>query len=141
MAISPPSDLIMDVARAADPVDLKDATQRLRSIAASGTGEGFSLAFRSAANEYEDGIDRYAPSATGGTGAAKSPAEQFEAVILGQFVETMLPNDSEAVFGEGSTGEIWKSMLAEQVANQLAASGGIGIADIVSDSLENGVKS
>jgi Rod binding domain-containing protein len=61
-------------------------------------------------------------------------------MILSQFVETMLPDDSEAVFGSGTAGEIWKSMLAEQVANQLAASGGVGIAGLISDTLEKGVK-
>lgn len=141
MAISPPSDLIMDVARAADPVDMQDATRRLRSIAATGSGEGFALAFDSAASGYEANFNRYKTSAQTGPGAGKSPAEQFEAMILGQFVETMLPNDAEAVFGEGATGEIWRSMLAEQVANQLAASGGIGIAGLLSDTLKQGVKS
>lgn len=67
-----------------------------------------------------------------------SPAHKFEALVLHQFVETMLPDDASTVFGEGSTGEIWKSMLAEQVADQMASSGGIGIADLLSDTLNKG---
>ena len=47
MAIAPPSDLILDVAKAADPAGLAEATSRLRSLAAGAKGEGFSLAFQS----------------------------------------------------------------------------------------------
>ncbi len=50
MAISPPSDLILDVSKAADPVNLADATNRLRSISAGGSGDGFALAYASATN-------------------------------------------------------------------------------------------
>ncbi|PVB62697.1 rod-binding protein [Labrenzia sp. 011] len=140
MAISPPSDLILDVAKAADPVSLQAATSRLKSIAVSGSGAGFDLAFTDATNSATAAFNRYSPEASKASGAGKSPAEKFEAMILTQFVETMLPEESEAVFGEGSTGEIWKSMLAEQIANQIAASGGVGIADMISDTLDHGVK-
>ncbi len=140
MAISPPSDLILDVAKAADTVSLQAATSRLKSIAASGSGADFQLAFTDASAGTTAAFNRYSPEATNAAGANKSPAEKFEAMILSQFVETMLPQDSEAVFGEGATGEIWKSMLAEQIANQLAASGGVGIADMISNTLDHGVK-
>lgn len=135
MAISPPSDLILDVAKAADPVELRQATSRLRSIATGGSGEGFALAFQDASTRaFEAGSNFRSNGAVAAT-AAKSPGEDFEAMILTQFVETMLPDDAEQVFGKGSSGEIWKSMLAEQVATQLAASGGVGIADMINDSL------
>ena len=135
MAISPPSDLILDVAKTADPVELREATSRLRTIASGGTGEGFALAFQSASSRAVAAGDSFRAAGIDRAAAAKTPGEDFEAMILTQFVETMLPNDAEQVFGEGSAGEIWKSMLAEQVATQLAASGGVGIADMINDSL------
>jgi peptidoglycan hydrolase FlgJ len=63
----------------------------------------------------------------------KAPASgevyrKFEAFILQTFVETMLPKESEEVFGKGTAGSVWKSMLAEQLGNQLAKGKGIGIA-------------
>ncbi|MEM9634772.1 MAG: rod-binding protein [Pseudomonadota bacterium] len=140
MAISPPSDLILDVAKAADPVNLQEATSRLRSIASSETGEGFDLAFAGASGRAEEAFDGFRETATTDVEQHKSPAEKFEAMILSQFVETMLPDNAEAVFGEGATGEIWKSMMAEQVAGQLAASGGVGIADLISGKLNEQVK-
>ncbi|MEP3427765.1 MAG: rod-binding protein [Roseibium sp.] len=140
MAIAPPSDLILDVAKAADPMEIREATNRLRALAATATGDGFKLAYDSAAGAANSGLDPFRTSGSVGNPAQKSPAEKFEAMILTQFVETMLPKDAEMVFGKGTTGEIWKSMLAEQVANQLAASGGIGVADIISDTLVQGTK-
>jgi len=53
---------------------------------------------------------------------------QFEALLLKNMVEAMMPEDAEAVFGSGTAGKIWKSMLAEKVAEQIARSGSIGIA-------------
>ena len=63
----------------------------------------------------------------------KAPASgevyrKFEAFILQTFVETMLPKESEEVFGKGTAGGVWKSMLAEQLGAQLAKGNGIGIA-------------
>jgi len=138
MAIAPPSDLILDVAKAADPTGLAEATSRLRSLAAGASGEGFSLAFQSVSNRVTSADNSVRATGTQDPAGSKSPGEKFEAMILTQFVETMLPDDAEMVFGKGTSGEIWKSMLAEQVANQLAASGGVGIADMISDSLKAG---
>jgi len=139
MAISPPSDLILDVAKAADPVHMAEATNRLRSLSAGGSGEEFQLAFADASNHASADITGFRPAGSDAGAVARSPAKQFEAMILTQFVETMLPQETEEIFGKGTAGEIWKSMLAEQVANQLAASGGVGIADLISDTLNKGV--
>jgi hypothetical protein len=40
----------------------------------------------------------------------------------------MLPKNAESVFGKGTAGGIWKSMMAEKLADQISRSGGIGIA-------------
>jgi len=40
----------------------------------------------------------------------------------------MLPKDSSNVFGQGTAGDMWRSMLAEQVAQQIAKSGALGLA-------------
>lgn len=136
MAIAPPSDLVLDVVRAADPVERSAAAGKLQRLAATGYADG--SGFRSAIDDTMSSTFRSSGSA--GANGGKSPAEKFEALVLHQFVETMLPDDAGNVFGEGATGEIWKSMLAEQVANQMAASGGIGIADLMSDTLKRGTE-
>lgn len=135
MAIAPPSDLVLDVTRAADPGSLRTATQRLERIAAgSDAGDGGFKALVEPARAVFAPTDTVRAAESGNN----SPAHKFEALVLHQFVETMLPDDASAVFGEGSTGEIWKSMLAEQVAEQMASSGGIGIADLLSNTLNKG---
>jgi flagellar protein FlgJ len=74
-------------------------------------------------------------SADGVSAKAKAPASkqaeafrQFESFILQSFIETMLPKNAESVFGKGTAGGVWKSMLAEKLADQISRSGGIGIA-------------
>jgi peptidoglycan hydrolase FlgJ len=57
-----------------------------------------------------------------------SPQEKFEAFVLRSFVEEMLPSDENGFFGTGMAGNVWRSMLAEQIGDELAASGGVGIA-------------
>ncbi len=65
-----------------------------------------------------------AKAQTGG----KDAYVEFEAFVLQSFVEAMLPKDAESVFGSGTAGSYWKSMLAEKLGMELAKSGGIGIA-------------
>ena len=55
---------------------------------------------------------------------------KFEAVLLQNFVESMLPKDDES-FGDAASAGIYRSMMAEQLANQIANAGGIGIAKAI----------
>jgi peptidoglycan hydrolase FlgJ len=135
MAISPPSDLVMDVVRAADPAEVQEAQARLKanraafqatSLAENGNG------FAAAVNVLNSS------EGSSGLGDINNRVEQkkvpetyrkFEAMILQNFVKSMLPNDSENVVGKGTSGDIWKSMMAEQIGDVISKSGGIGIAD------------
>jgi hypothetical protein len=51
----------------------------------------------------------------------------FEASMLKTFVDAILPKDEADIYGQGSAGDIWKSMLADQIARQIAKSGAFGI--------------
>lgn len=133
MSISPPSDIVMDVARAADPARYQEAAAKLSQ-------PGDPAAFASAAAEAarEAGISTHMPLDARGAltslkndtalKGASDPYRKFEGQVLQQFVEAMLPDKSETVYGKGNAGGIWKSMLAEQIGQQIAKSGGIGIA-------------
>lgn len=120
MAISPPSDIVLDVARAVG-TDGLDAARRNLATQSGATDGAFSATL----------------SGTGGNAAASRAAEaasvpdtfrKFEAVVLQTFVQAMLPEDAKAVYGEGFAGDMWKSMMATQLADALAERGGIGIA-------------
>jgi Rod binding domain-containing protein len=58
-------------------------------------------------------------------------AQKFEAFVLQSFIQEMMPETQESVFGGGISGDFWKSMMSEKIAEQVAARGGIGIADKV----------
>ena len=118
MAVSLPTDIIMDVARAADPDRVQAARDRLSSYASQAP----------AATSFAATLDA-SPAGTARASAPAGPFQQFEAFVLQSFLENMLPEDNEAVVGNGLAGGMWKSMMAEQLANQLAKAGGIGIAD------------
>jgi Rod binding domain-containing protein len=57
--------------------------------------------------------------------------QDFEALVLQSFIQEMLPKKAEVVFGGGAAGDIWRSMLAEKLAAEVALRGGIGIADLI----------
>lgn len=132
MAISPPSDLVLDVVRAADPASVQEAQAKLKSQRAS--FEATSLA--DAGNGFGAAVgilnrDSAVPAAAGGAATSKAVPEtyrKFEAMVLQNFVKSMLPAQSEEIYGKGTTGEIWRGMMAEQIGDVIAKGGGIGIA-------------
>lgn len=136
MAISPPSDLVLDVVKAAEPSDIQAAREKLRTRAASteatqlaSLGAGFASAvgsFDTAATKA--GLGNAHHAAVKGA-AIPETYKKFEASVLNTFIQNMLPSESEEVYGKGSAGEFWKSMMAEQMANAVSERGGIGIAE------------
>jgi len=130
MAISPPSDLVLDVAQAADPLQYHASVQKLRQIqgtAAGGKAEAADMRFADLAMTAEASAP--APAVKG-----KRPADayrKFEAFMLQTFIQNMYTTDTPSVFGKGPGGEYWKSMLAEMMAGEMAESGGIGIASML----------
>lgn len=73
------------------------------------------------------------PSSRPAANIAKKPGPyvQFEAFVLQSFIQAILPQNATEVFGEGTAGEVWKSMLAEKMAMQMAEAGGVGIAKMI----------
>ncbi len=56
---------------------------------------------------------------------------KFEAFVMQSFIQEMMPETPESVFGSGISGDFWKSMMAEKIAEQVAERGNIGIADMI----------
>lgn len=142
MIVTATQDLVLDVLEAADPVTQRAATAKLDALKSAGAD--FAAAMdaevgKAATPAAEQSAAKVAGVPTDAVNGApvqviKAPASgevyrKFEAFILQTFVETMLPKDSEEVFGKGTAGGVWKSMLAEQLGNQLAKGKGIGIAE------------
>lgn len=145
MGIQPPSDLILDVVKAADPQRSQAMADRLKQ---AGTGGGAEAGFDDALSEVHrlpSGISSITASSSlalrnatalsegkAGRLAPNDPYRRFEAMVLSGFVSSMMPQRADTVFGTGTAGQVWRSMLAERIATEVAKAGGIGIADRVS---------
>ena len=127
MAVQLVTDLVLDVARAADPRKVAEARAALQTgVAAAKTA---AADFTAAVTDAAPAMVSALPQAVASAVPAKGAAEQFEAYVLQNFVQSMLPADNESVYGKGLAGDMWKSMLAEQIATKMADAGGIGIAN------------
>ncbi|WP_064995631.1 rod-binding protein [Mesorhizobium sp. WSM1497] len=126
LAISPPSDIVMDVARAVDPADIETARAALTKRAGGAAGT-FSLDAAASVDAGSILSRATADKAAAATDPAKK-FKKFEAMVLQTFIQNMLPKDTEGVYGKGLAGDMWKSQLAERVADVMAERGGIGIA-------------
>jgi flagellar protein FlgJ len=146
MIVTATPDLVLDVLQAADPVTQRAATAKLDASRYSDADFGVTLdsqagkATASAADDQSSA--KTAPAEMGSQGSVNTTApvqvikasssgdvyRKFEAFVLQVFVETMLPEKAQDIFGKGTAGGIWRSMLAEQLGNQLAKGKGIGIA-------------
>jgi peptidoglycan hydrolase FlgJ len=72
-----------------------------------------------------------------GIGAAASDparirkaANDFEAMVIGQFLEPMFDtvDTTKSAFGGGSAEAAWKPMMVQEIGKQIAAHGGFGLA-------------
>jgi hypothetical protein len=117
LAISPPSDIVLDVARAAAPADVQAAraalVKRAGSAATTFSVDATPTLQRTMAARTDGNADQF---------------KRFEAMVLQTFIQNMLPKDTEGVYGEGLAGDMWKSQMAERMADVIAERGGIGIA-------------
>ena len=143
MTVAPVSDLITDVMAAADPASQRIAASKLERMAPAG-GPGFAASINEkieAARLEEsaasaDGVASRGPlkdeaghaTMIKGAGGNSAVYRKFEAFVLQMFVESMLPKDADNVFGKGTAGTVWRSMMAEQISNEMAKGNGVGIA-------------
>jgi len=58
---------------------------------------------------------------------ADKTQKAFETVALQVFVESRLPDETSKMFGTGSAGKMWKSLLAEKIASQISNDGRISL--------------
>jgi Rod binding domain-containing protein len=131
LAISPPSDIVLDVARAVDPAELAAARTQLAERARAGVGKvGFPEIASTEVSSKNLADMRFAGHAdTGKPDKTPEAYRKFVAVVLQSFMQSMMPKDSEAVYGKGLAGDMWKSELAKQLGTVLSERGGIGIAN------------
>jgi hypothetical protein len=131
LSIAPSTDIVLEVARAADPSRASAVAQKLEALARNGGGspQDFAAALDAAgAAPTADTRARVAGATLVRTHRAEQMPQKLESVVLSQFIGEMLPKDTPNAYGQGFAGDMWRSMLAERVADQIAASGRLGIA-------------
>ncbi len=141
MSINPASDIVLDVARAADPGASLAAMQRLSRLGLAEPATGFASALaQTEPAEPGDGELRGriatmnaapAPAAGAPTDDRAKAYKGLEQLVLQRLVETMLPNEESGVFGSGTAGDVWRSMLAEQLAKQIGKTVDLGLVKTV----------
>lgn len=135
MAVSLPSDLIVDVMRNADPTRRNAAVARLQSLGGSA--------------EFASTIDGVAPMNVAPEGKLQDPSpvvltsspgmrtrpepksdayRGFEHMVLRNLFESLLPDEKSGAFGSGPSAGVWRSMAADQLAGVYTQAGGVGIA-------------
>ena len=118
MAVSLVTDIVMDVIKAAEPSSAQAAHAKLVQMSgAAKSSEPFSA--HVGANVLSQ------PHQSADAEAYR----KFESLVLGGFIQTMLPDETQSVYGGGLSGDMWKSILAQHLGDAVSERGGIGIAN------------
>ncbi|MGH0004424.1 rod-binding protein [Pseudovibrio ascidiaceicola] len=150
MAIQPVSDLVLDVINQADPFEVRAATRSLKAPAVvskdlpvsepSWASSSFSRFMAEADNASstaqargQEGVESLKSMANRYSKKLETAdlGEKLESAVLQTFVKSMLPKETENVYGGGTAGTMWKGLMAEQLANQLAKTGSLGLAEML----------
>lgn len=98
------------------------------------TGSALSAGMPNAADIYRQGTAAAMPniSKTMSKDELTQAAQDFEGFFLSQMLQPMFKGlEADPLFGGGQGEQAWKSMLIDEYAKEIAASGGVGIADQV----------
>lgn len=141
MAVTIPSDLVMDVLRQADPAKLQKSAARLTgtnqfvSVKSSdfsrlmggrdagdisGAPDMPGVATR-VATATASGLLPDKPSVSSSTGVPTDPYKEFERLFYRNVFELVLPPVESGAFGGDSAGGIWRSMAADQFSGAVVA--------------------
>jgi hypothetical protein len=161
MALNLNTDLIAGVMAAGDPARQRAAAMRLERLAQGAVAtpapettvadtRSFSQMLadvaprppapeppepaRGSADEMRVAFLNRAAMSERATPAVPEALKQFEAVALQSFLGAMMPKEPSFA-GGGTAGQMWSSLLTEQIAATIAGAGGIGIAQRLADEM------
>lgn len=137
MSIFPSIDLVIDVGRAADPSRKAEALKRLERISSS-TSASASIPFALNPTNLSTRnlLSFHSPKQQISTPPGASPDFQdnqvaafrkFEAFILQTWLDVLLPKAGFGAYGNDQAGGLWRSLMAEQLGEQLSKNDSFGI--------------
>ncbi len=142
MSIQPISDIILDVANAADPAKVAAVKQRLAEAAggdfAALLGSGAPASSPTGSTQWsEPARAQFFSAPTGARVIERNTSSDearrgLETLVAKMMVETMLPKSGGATFGKGTAGDVWRSMLSDRLATELTRGKGLGLLKDVS---------
>lgn len=121
MAVSLPSDIVLDVMKAADPQAARDARQTLAAKATAVASPAFEPSLRVAA-----GPASKSPGQIPAPPENDVVARDFRAMVLQNLLKEMLPAGT-TLGGKGMAGDMWESMFIDKVAEAAAARDALGL--------------
>jgi len=135
VSINPTSDILLDVARAADPAKSTAAAERLSRLAADGGVDD--MQFANILSDVKTPSSAPLPAIAEPRFANEAPEKAKDlaetkayqgiaALLLENLVENMLP-DSDEFFGEEAGAGVWRSMLAQELGTSLSKTLDLGI--------------
>jgi peptidoglycan hydrolase FlgJ len=138
VSIKPPSDILLDVARAADPAKSTAAMERL--VRLGGKGDVDEAQFRDVLGKVNvprsstPSLPAIAEPRFANTepGKVKEEAQTkayqgITALLLQNLVDSMMPDDDDGFFGSETGSSVWRSMLAQELGTNLSKSVNLGI--------------
>lgn len=75
-------------------------------------------------------------AATPGTTETAKAAEEFEAVFIASFLNEMLDQSRPQTMGGGAGEQMFSSLMAQEVAREIARSGGLGLAQSITAQID-----
>ena len=135
MSINPASDIVFDVVKAADPVKFRVAAEKLSRTDSTNriAMNGFEQTLATVNAMQQARRNSHAADGSGDSGIRPRGDGQIKAykgleqLVLKNLVETMLPKDSTVLYGYGTSGDIWRSFLADQLAVQVGRAVDLGV--------------
>jgi len=136
VSIQPPSDIVLDVAQAADPTKSYEATQRLMRIGQTdNSGAAFSGIMQNVSSQSDVlsslgsriGAGPITPrnAVPVSTDPQAKAFKSLQALIFQNLLEVALPHDES--MGKGMAADAWRSMMAEHLAKQMSDAVDLGL--------------
>lgn len=137
MAIFPATDLVIDVGRAADPSRKAEALKRLEKLSFSTAVSALNSeppipynthsSKRLSVDNSKSNLSTSPNVASGNQDSHVFAFKKFEAFILQTWLEILLPNAGSGAYGNDQAGSLWRSLMAEQLGDQLSKNDSLGL--------------